>query len=225
MTFFCFVLFSFVSTIALAFPQIKKPRNGFILPVLCSQPPKAKAPLAELYPEYLEILRVLDPVGTASLPKMKFLTEEWKTNPNNEIIGSDLFGYGLIYEFAKEVEENETVKNEHEAYCANFSKHLLRSFNVPLTSIGSGVEQELLSGQGKVLLFASLDKFALRTEILGFLSNDPYVKLGYLSNWMLLERNEIISYIKVSYRVIYPLTNPPATQPLQCVSTLTVTPS
>ena len=120
-------------------------------------------------------------------------------SPDNEVIGADLFGYGLIYEFARELEDNEKEQIDHEAYCANFSQHLLRTFDVPLTMMGSGVDQELLSGHGKVLLFASIDKLALRSEILGFISNDPYVKLGYLSNWMLLERNEIIRYIKVRY--------------------------
>ena len=212
MMFLRFVVFSLLSTMAFAFPQIKKSFNGVVQP-LYSQPQKQQS-LAVAYPEYLEILRVLDPVGTASLPKMKFLTDEWKMIHNNEIIGSDLFGYGLIYEFAKEVEDNATVMNDHEVYCANCSKHLLRTFDVPLVSFGGGNEQELLSGQGKVLLFASLDKLALRTEILRFLSNDPLVVNGYLSNWMLLERNEIISYIKVSHHLTHPLTYPSLKQPL-----------
>ena len=172
-------------------------------------------PLADIYPEFYELLSILDPLGTASIPTKHFLTDDWISH-NGFPVPPSTPCYALIYEWNKVETLTEDDKlaiiARHDDHCAQFHNNLLKTLDVslidlpgkvflwaaapssPSPSVSSPPSSSLLQSPSPPPSRA--DQLALRSVVLSFIRSDPLVRHGLVGNWLLLQRNELISYIK-----------------------------
>jgi hypothetical protein len=149
-------------------------------------------PLAELHPDYYDVLSILDPVGTSQVLYPHFLPADWPATVDTQ----GLSCLALIYEFSKlaPAESRHDSDNDHAALCAAHAAHLVRTKDVPMMDDGR---------RGKVLLWAGTDAQALRKEVFQFIVRDPLVATEHVENWALVPRDELIAY-ETPYLNAYP---------------------